>query len=57
MVFKFHMQHDQTAGCQNQIQPGGESKVPLLEIAKLTKSTGLQNPLVYFSEILHTASV
>ena len=50
MVLKFHMQHDEAAGCKNdEIQPGRESKRPLLlKIAKQIKSTIIQNHLVYF---------
>ena len=53
MNFKFHMQHDQTAGPQTcKGQPGRESK--MAADTKIAKSlTFFQNGMVYLAEILY----
>ena len=59
MVLKFHMQHDEAAGLQNdKIQAGRESKMTTATKNSLyLKSTFLQNYLIYLAEILYRALV
>ena len=54
MVLKFHMQHDQTLGLQNDKIPlGREPKMAAnAKIAKPIKSTFFQNCMVYLAGIL-----
>ena len=53
MVLKFHMQHDEAAGLQNdKIQAGRESKMAdVAKIAKPPKSTLSPEPLDRFDKI------
>ena len=61
MVLKFHMQHEQTIGVQNDKIPNGpKSKMAVsAKIAKPIKSIFLQNGMVciYLADILYEASM
>ena len=58
MVLKFHMQHDQTAGLQNdRIQLSRESKTATMAKISKTNILFIQKHLVYLAEILFGALV
>ena len=57
MVLRFHMQHDQTLGLQNdQILLGRESKMATnAKNSKTSKSTFSPEGMVYLADILYEA--